>query len=303
MTVRMQAQDGAYLPAVSSIRDIVGQEKVLRTRNSILLAQDKNNFRDIESILKSVKLQKQVESQASTQSKIEQHLSDRSRQKRSISQADPGAAMNTQMRGTDYEGMKIDASSSITSAAAGAAKRPPERKAGDPKRSLGSLRKQAPSAAAVEAPPIIIVPSQPTSLITMYNAKSLLIDGVFIPTVEAKASGGRREERLKIERKLPNGETKTYVVVDNPSRLSKADWARVAMLFVANGALWQFKGFPFKNVPVPSYDSPPPLPHLAALFGRLAGGLPAEDLPARRWACCRWTYSPRSVAFTCTTLT
>lgn len=97
--------------------------------------------------------------------------------------------------------------------------------------------------------PIIIIPSAPKSLITMFNAKELLQDLKFVSTEDMRAAGSKRENELLIQRRKEGGLTVPYRIIDNPSRLTNADWERVVGVFVM-GQAWQFKGWPFQGGPV-----------------------------------------------------
>ncbi|KAE8723804.1 Hsp90 co-chaperone CDC37 [Hibiscus syriacus] len=75
-----------------------------------------------------------------------------------------------------------------------------------------------------EGVPIILVPSAFQTLITIYNVKEFLEDGVFVPTdVKVKQMKGARPECVTPE-----------------------DWDRVVAVFVL-GKEWQFKDWPFKD--------------------------------------------------------
>jgi parafibromin len=97
--------------------------------------------------------------------------------------------------------------------------------------------------------PIIIIPAAPKSLITMFNAKEILQDCRFISVDDKKALGGtRRENELLIQRRKEGGLTVPYRVIDNPAKLTNADWDRVVAVFVM-GQAWQFKGWPWDGNP------------------------------------------------------
>lgn len=95
--------------------------------------------------------------------------------------------------------------------------------------------------------PIIIIPSANTSLITMYNAKEILQDLKFVSTEEKR--GSKRENEILLQRRKDGGFSVPYRVIDNPQKLSSADWERVVAVFVM-GPAWQFKGWPFDGNPV-----------------------------------------------------
>lgn len=107
--------------------------------------------------------------------------------------------------------------------------------------------------------PIIIIPAAATSLISMYNVKDMLQDLKFVTVEQKKAEGCARENEVLLQRRkgnpgdhLPtNASTITvpYRVVDNPGRLSAAEWERVVAVFV-QGPAWQFKGWPWDGNPV-----------------------------------------------------
>lgn len=95
--------------------------------------------------------------------------------------------------------------------------------------------------------PIIIVPSVPTAMLSMYNAKSFLEDSTFVPTADAKAAAtGAKQPSITFEKQTGQGKTLTYQIIDNPSRLSIEEWGRVAAVFV-HGPAWQFKGWKWEN--------------------------------------------------------
>ncbi|RWS04196.1 parafibromin-like protein [Dinothrombium tinctorium] len=70
--------------------------------------------------------------------------------------------------------------------------------------------------------PIIIIPATTTSLITMYNAKAILQDLRFIE--RKMAPDQKREDDILIQRRKPDNTSVPYRVIDNPLKLSAADW-------------------------------------------------------------------------------
>ncbi|KAK1270096.1 hypothetical protein QJS04_geneDACA013054 [Acorus gramineus] len=100
-----------------------------------------------------------------------------------------------------------------------------------------------------EGVPIILVPSAFQTLITIYNVKEFLEDGVFVPTeAKVKQGGGQRPEVVTVQKKLSrdNRAVAAYEVRDKPSALRADDWDRVVAVFVL-GKEWQFKDWPFKD--------------------------------------------------------
>ncbi|KAK8623727.1 hypothetical protein V6N13_065090 [Hibiscus sabdariffa] len=101
-----------------------------------------------------------------------------------------------------------------------------------------------------EGVPIILVPSAFQTLITIYNVKEFLEDGVFVPTdVKVKQMKGARPECVTVQKKFSRDRDRVvtaYEVRDKPSALKPEDWDRVAAVFVL-GKEWQFKDWPFKD--------------------------------------------------------
>lgn len=101
----------------------------------------------------------------------------------------------------------------------------------------------------VSRTPIIIIPAAPKSLITMFNVKEILQEYKFVSTEEKRAGGAKRENDVLIQRRKDGGLTVPYRVLDNPGRLTNAEWDRVVAVFVM-GQAWQFKGWPNEGKPV-----------------------------------------------------
>lgn len=101
-----------------------------------------------------------------------------------------------------------------------------------------------------EGVPIILVPSASNTLITIYNVKEFLEDGVYIPTdVKMKQMKGPKPECVTVQKKFSSDKDKVmtaYEVRDKPSTLKSDDWDRVVAVFVL-GKEWQFKDWPFKD--------------------------------------------------------
>ncbi|XP_060215493.1 protein CDC73 homolog [Lycium barbarum] len=99
-----------------------------------------------------------------------------------------------------------------------------------------------------EGVPIILVPSAFSTLITIYNVKEFLEDGVFIPTDEKlKQMKGSKPDCITVQKKFSRDRVVTaYEVRDKPSALKAEDWDRVVAVFVL-GKEWQFKDWPFKD--------------------------------------------------------
>jgi parafibromin len=102
--------------------------------------------------------------------------------------------------------------------------------------------------------PIILVPSASQTLITIYNVKEFLEDGVFVPSEERmRATKGGKPESVTVQKKLIRAERAgaaggavSFEVRDKPASLKSDDWGRVVGVFVL-GKEWQFKDWPFKD--------------------------------------------------------
>ncbi|KAF8392381.1 hypothetical protein HHK36_022723 [Tetracentron sinense] len=99
-----------------------------------------------------------------------------------------------------------------------------------------------------EGVPIILVPSAFQTLITIYNVKEFLEDGVFIPAdVKVKQMKGPKPDCVTVQKKFSRDRVvAAYEVRDKPSALKAEDWDRVVAVFVL-GKEWQFKDWPFKD--------------------------------------------------------
>lgn len=100
--------------------------------------------------------------------------------------------------------------------------------------------------------PIIVVPATPTASITLYNARQFLEEGRYLTLTEAKSEGITKENSLFFEHKFTSQRVRVQIV-DNPTRLSPADWDRVMAVFV-QGNTWQFKGWKWET-PVELFQS------------------------------------------------
>lgn len=115
--------------------------------------------------------------------------------------------------------------------------------------SSGRMTVTTQSQKRISRTPIIIIPAAHTSLITMFNARDILQDLKFITTEEKKNGGVKRENEILIQRRKEASVTVPYRVVDNPQKLTNAEWERVVAVFVM-GPAWQFKGWPWDGNPV-----------------------------------------------------
>ena len=161
----------------------------------------------------------------------------------------------------DTEGFKIDTTGtyagktlkSVMDQGQGAKARapamPPPSSVARPLAQQQNQQQQQKGSKRVSKTPIIIIPAAPKSLITMFNAKDLLQDLKFISTEDKRGAGAKRENDVLIQRRKEGGLTVPYRVLDNPTRLTNAEWERVVAVFVM-GQAWQFKGWPNEGRPV-----------------------------------------------------
>ncbi|XXG65264.1 hypothetical protein AAC387_Pa05g3013 [Persea americana] len=98
-----------------------------------------------------------------------------------------------------------------------------------------------------EGVPIILVPSAFQTLITIYNVKEFLEDGIFVPTDVKVKAGAVKPDCVTVQKKFSRDRVvAAYEVRDKPSALKAEDWDRVVSVFVL-GKEWQFKDWPFKD--------------------------------------------------------
>ncbi|KAI9633056.1 RNA pol II accessory factor, Cdc73 family-domain-containing protein [Dioszegia hungarica] len=105
--------------------------------------------------------------------------------------------------------------------------------------------------------PIIVISSSPTALITMWNVRKFLEQGVFEPSetarqAEAEKKNFKAEDMIPIIRKRtgPSGDiSQKYYIVDGVEALQKFGqdaWDRVVCV-VTTGQAWQFKMYKWQD--------------------------------------------------------
>lgn len=91
-------------------------------------------------------------------------------------------------------------------------------------------------------PPIVIVPSALSGIISSMNAADFLENSTYV-TIEEKRKNGAPREKEKFITRIVSGDIRSkYLLVDN-AKLSPKDWDRVVAVF-ATGQAWQFKDWP-----------------------------------------------------------
>jgi len=251
-------------------KEIVSRERQWRTRSTILQSNGKMFAKNILAILTSVKAREEGKLGRPPPGPGAAVPAGRPGLPPAPRQPLPGYNRYGQehFRQADTEGFKIDTTGtyagktlkSVMDAGGAKARATPAMPPPAAPRPLGASQPggQAGVAGAggqqkggkrVSKTPIIIIPAAPKSLITMYNAKDILQDLRFVSTEEKRASGGKRENDVLIQRRKEGGLTVPYRVLDNPGRLNNAEWDRVVGVFVM-GQAWQFKGWPNEGRPV-----------------------------------------------------
>lgn len=141
-------------------------------------------------------------------------------------------------------------------------------------RSRPNMSRPAPSSSKPGSvkPPIIIVPPNLSTLLTLHNVKSFLEDAHFeVPNANMKKPSSVQVKRKQEFAVGGSGRIKNFtcVVVDNVERFRSDDWDRVVAVFT-NNAEWQFRDWKWKDPVslfshvrgfyVKYHDAPPPTP-------------------------------------------
>ncbi|XP_076056090.1 cell division cycle 73 hyrax isoform X1 [Oratosquilla oratoria] len=235
-------------------KDITTKERQWRTRTTILQSTGKQFGTSIIQLLKSIRLREEGRMKQSQPNAAPTPISNR------VHQQHTGYSRFDQERyrgKEETEGFKIDTMRtyhglSLKSVTEGSQshKMAPQPTPQPQKMAVGGQQQQQQQKRPSRTP-IIIVPSSPSSLIGMMNAKDLLQDMKFI--TQDQKRGTKRENEILIQRGKSGGLTVPYRVLDNASRLTNADWDRVVAVFVM-GPAWQFKGWPYDGNPVEIFN-------------------------------------------------
>ncbi|XP_049887694.1 parafibromin [Pectinophora gossypiella] len=268
---------------VDLTKDIISRERQWRTRTTVLQSNGKMFAKSILALLGSIRAREEgrpgaprpqpVVMPQPTALPAQQAQYNRYDQERFIRQKEETEGFKIDTMGT-YHGMTLKSVTEGPSVpvAARAPQTPNHPRqmpqngsvamSATPRRELLPVAAARPPSGGGKRPsrtPIIIIPAAATSLISMYNVKDMLQDLKFVPVEQKKSEGAARENEVLLQRrKGPAGEhapntaasiTVPYRVVDNPARLSAAEWDRVVAVFV-QGPAWQFKGWPWDGNPV-----------------------------------------------------
>ncbi|TIC27120.1 CDC73-domain-containing protein [Wallemia mellicola] len=97
--------------------------------------------------------------------------------------------------------------------------------------------------------PIIIIPSSPTSLISIFNVKSFLSDATFQTTQQAKQSNDSPDDLITVYRTKNSQHSSKWYIINSVETLNKFGpdaWERVVAVFTT-GQLWQFKQYKWSD--------------------------------------------------------
>lgn len=248
---------------VDSTKDILKRERQWRTRTTILQSTGKMFYKNISALLQSIKAREEGQTQqqqfpakvpeplkTSRTNVPQQTQYNRYDQERFIQQKEVTEEFKIDTMGTHH-------GSSMSKT--GVQQQPPPKKPSQPALPPGRPASLLPTSQARVIPqnlankrqsrtPIIIIPSAPNSLITMYNVKDILQDLKFVTTEDKKGKGTQRENEVLLQRRKDGNLTVPYRVVDQPGKLTPQEWERVVAVFVL-GPAWQFKGFPYNGNP------------------------------------------------------
>ncbi|KAJ9591699.1 hypothetical protein L9F63_001786 [Diploptera punctata] len=257
---------------VDVTKDIVSRERQWRTRTTILQSAGKVFAKNIFAILQSIKAREEgrhkppqptpiVTPRATPMRSIPQPaVYNRYDQERFIRQKEETEGFKIDTLGT-YHGMTLK---SVTEGTQPKKVQTPVQPVIPQPRPVAEARLSVQPNKRISRTPIIIIPAATTSLITMYNAKDVLQDLRYVIyiyiymngilcclSVQKKRNykGAKRDNEILLQRRKEGALTVPYRVIDNPQKLTNADWERVVAVFVM-GPAWQFKGWPWDGNPV-----------------------------------------------------
>lgn len=236
---------------VDITKDIISRERQWRTRTTMLQSNGKTFAKNILAMLHGIKAREEGRQRPAQQQQqpimtprqtpmrpaAQPAVYNRYVQEKFIRQKEETEGFDIDTKGT-YHGMTLKSVTEGSLKPRSAAPAPSAPIMSNPNRPQSGTKR-------ISRTPIIIIPAGTTSLISMYNAKDILQDLKFVTTEQKKLGGGKRDNEILLQRQR-NGVSVPYRVVDNPAKLSPADWDRVVAVFVM-GPAWQFKGYPWEN--------------------------------------------------------
>ncbi|KAJ8907596.1 hypothetical protein NDN08_007706 [Rhodosorus marinus] len=237
------------------LMEIMSREKVLRTRDSMLVIEARSFKHVLEPLANCVKKLEDARRAAFEEREAAAKTIDPRGDRYRVD----NARFYREEMGTDLNELGIDPSGTFKKMGPKAPSSAPTAATRGPGSgtNFGSVR--PPNSSAVpEDPakrprvstnrtPIIIVPGarDMSSLVNLANFPLLLREKIFRPAMdivkEGKAPTGSQVKHQRNSRRT--GETVDYLLVANIRQLSASDWDRVVAV-ICSGAEWQFKGFP-----------------------------------------------------------
>jgi parafibromin len=278
---------------VDSTKDIISRERQWRTRTTILQSTGKTFYKNISALLSSIKAREegknrplQFPQKLPEPTKVvranqpQQAQYNRYDQERFIQQKEVTDEFKIDTMGT-HHGMSLKSGIMTQQQQQQKKPAPAALPPGRPKELIPTaqarLLPQNNQNKRLSKTPIIIIPSSPNSLITMYNAKDILQELKFVTQEDKRASGAQRENEVLLQRRKDGNTTVPYRIVDQPGKLTPHDWSRVVAVFVL-GPQWQFKGWPWEGNPVEIFSkgkfSPSITQFLLTLFWFFSCGIP-----------------------------
>lgn len=243
---------------VDFTKDIISRERQWRTRTTILQSSGKMFAKNIFAILHGIKAREegrqrppqppptQTPRQTPVRPIAQPAVYNRYDQERFIRQKEETEGFKIDTMGT-YHGMTLKSVTEGSAKAPRPANIPPpvSNPIASRQAAVGAGQQQQQLQKRTSRTPIIIIPAATTSLISMYNVKDILQDLRYVSVEQKKLEGARRDNEVLLQRQK-NGVSVPYRVIDNPAKLTAADWDRVVAVFVM-GPAWQFKGYPWDN--------------------------------------------------------
>lgn len=250
---------GTYTTDVTDVdvmRDVVSKERNRRTRSTVLQSTGKEFMNNIFGILQVIKIREEGGS-----NKNQPPTNSTNAPPSRINAANPYSRYDQEIyngskgdtAGFNIETMDTFHGMTLKSVTEGTAIKKPTQNVNNkdiqgPGRPVAQTRPPANQKKSSKTA-IIIIPSAPSSIINMYNAKELLQDLKYVSAEEKKAQGMKRDNEILLNRPRPGSVTVPYRVIENPTNLTPEEWDRVVGVFV-QGQGWQFKGWPWGGNPV-----------------------------------------------------
>ena len=228
-------EEADFLPKCVGVEDVLAREKVLTTRNSILLAPDPKHFSAVEGLYaqtirrtkEAKKKPKGPSPKAKSNREVEREV-DRMRLTAKDGYYANRTEQNADANMRSRVGGDVDINFGGTAASWMSEGSKSTKKDGAPEAEAavgaGGAGAGAGAGAVDDGPaPIIIVPTDGRGALTIFNIKDLLEKGRYKTTAEAKAAGARRERRVTLHRTMKGGVLQRYEVVDNARSVRKND--------------------------------------------------------------------------------